>query len=97
MGFGVYREAAAVPITSEEGGYNFAGISAGPGTTALAAGGVVVIPLSAGGGYTADPIDIPTVVKPSDSDSSYMLIGARIPAGGALAIRDRWVTYWEED
>lgn len=97
MGFGIHREATAVPVYSDETGFGWAGISGGPGTIALAAGGIASVQLSNSSGFSAEPLDIPIIVKPSDSDTSYMLIGVRVPDGAVLGIRDRWVSYWEED
>ena len=97
MGFGVYRESAAVPVYSGDDGFGFAGMSAGSGTIALAAGGVPVLKEYNSNDFTTEPLDVPVIVKPSDSDSSYMLIGVRVPDGAVIGIRDRWVTHWEED
>lgn len=97
MGFGVYRNSTPVPVYDEGDGFGWAGVSAGAGTIALAAGGIPVVKEFNSNDFTTEPLSIPVIVKPSDSDSSYMLVGVRVPNGGMLGIRDLWVTYWEED
>lgn len=78
-------------------GGSTAGISGGPGTHAIAAGGTPVMRDLSGAGWTDDPVAIPLMFEPSDSDDSYILISAPIPENSVIGVRDAWVTYWQED
>lgn len=98
MPYGIHRKTVPVPVYWEEGGIGWAGASAGPGTIALAAGGIPVARSATTSGFATDePLDIPVYVKPSDSDPSYMLVGVRVPAGGIIGLDQVWVSYWEDE
>lgn len=99
MGFATHREPLPSPVYYEEAdGIGWAGVSAGAGTIALAAGGVPVLRSATTNGFAmAEPIDVPVYVKPSDSDASYMLVGVRVPPGAVMGLSQLWVSYWEED
>lgn len=99
MSFGIHRETTPSPVYYEEAdGIGWAGASGGPGTVALAAGGIPVARSATTNGFAiAEPLDLPVFTKPSDSDSSVMLVGVRVPPGAVIGLNEIWVSYWQED
>jgi len=99
MAIQIHTEANPVPLSAnpDTDGITWAGVSAGAGTVAIAAGGWATTKNPSANTAASAPLPVPVYVKPSGSDASYMLVGTVVPDGGQLYMCGLWCAYVTEE
>ena len=96
MGMHLHKEPNVIPLYGYPDQLANVGLTAGPGTFAVAAGGLPVC-RKGDGTWSALPLSIPVHVTAHPTDPSHLVVSIPLPNEATLGLRDAWVTYWQED